>query len=626
MKMTFAEYLVKQIVPEDIKVDKPITKKELERILLEVRDKHPDKFGYIVSDLKKLGDKFAVNEGITIGPNEISVPNKKERDKLIKKYSKLYTTATTESGKASALEKLQDKIVANDTSGMSDSASLMIESGGLGSKRNQLVKMRSTPAVVKDHEGNLVPEIITKAYSEGLDITHHWLQSAEARANLVQGQVSTSKPGEFNKVLNNLVGDVVVSMEDCHTKNGILLNTADEDVIDRYLAVSAGTVKRDTLITPEVQQKLLKQGKKTIVVRSPQTCDAPDHTVCSKCMGLSIDNGKPMPIGYNAGAITAGSLSEPLVQLTLSAKHSTTLAKREEGLRGEKGFRTFVEMPKQYPNRKILSEVYGEVVKILPAPQGGKFLDIRQTRPVPDRYIVLAEEHPLLKKHWRYYIPPQRHLLKNVKVKTKVYPGMELTDGVDNLKDIARLRSLGAARSAAAQGVRDIYANTGQHLDRRHFELLGRSMMTYVKLEKVPRNFPFMRGEVVNYNKLKSELTKLPYKRVALKDALGMTLMENINDVTIGSDITPVIIDHLKKNGVKTVKVTEDLELSPVTTPLTRVLNNSDEWLSKLNHRFIKQTLKDAAQYGQKETIHGYRPIAAYAYGAEITQDKEGKY
>jgi hypothetical protein len=60
---------------------------------------------------------------------------------------------------------------------------------------------------------------------------------------------------------------------------------------------------------------------------------------------------------------------------------------------------------------------------------------------------------------------------------------------------------------------------------------------------------------------------------------------------------------------------------------MTRSLNLApNKWLSKLNHRYISNALKDAAGFGEKENLHGYSPIASYAYGAEFGYGEDGKY
>ncbi|MGN1038104.1 MAG: hypothetical protein ACI4P0_01750, partial [Mailhella sp.] len=534
---------------------------------------------------------------ITMGIDEISVPNKENRDRIIKKYQNLVKNTNDHHKIITYLGDLQADLAKNDLDGSKDDASTMVRSSLTG-KKTQLMKLRTSPGVVGGSGGKVVPEIFPKSYAEGVDPLHFWLGAAESRRNIATGAVNTAKPGEMNKVISNVLNTAVVSREDCGTKQGIFLFAKDDDVLDRYLARDEGPFKAGTLIDADVQQKMLKAGMGQILVRSPQTCACQGGTVCAKCLGIRPGTARPWQVGDNAGVVTAGNISEPLQQMTLSAKHSTAFAKEETGLTGESGFRMFMEMNKYYPNRKILCEVLGVITRIRPAPQGGKYITIRQTRPVPERYIELARKNEMLKNHWDYHIPPNLKIAEGIDVGTEVYPGLALSTGVDNLKDIARLRNLGFLRSSSAQGMYDIYKNTGQKLDRRHFELLARNAAQYVKIIRAPSGFPYNVGEVIEYSKLTQALSSLPKQRVSVDMALGKVLGEGVLDVSAGTEVDASVQKYLKEHRTDAVSIVSGLEIAAESTPLTRVLNKSQDWVGNINHRYIKQTLKDAASFG----------------------------
>lgn len=625
MAKTFAQYLIDSTLPAGMGITRQIDKGYLKELLTEVARKHPDDYGRTVMALKKLGDRFSTLEPVTMGLDEISVPNKEERDRIIQKYQKLVRGEKDEDRVIEHLGNLQKELAANDLNGTTDDASVMVRSSLTG-KKTQLMKLRTSPGVVGGSGGGIVNEIIPKSYAEGVDPLHFWIGAAESRRNIATGQVNTAKPGEMNKVISNVLNTAVVSREDCGTKQGILLFARDDDVLDRYLARDEGAFKAGTLIDADTQQAMLRAGLGRILVRSPETCACSGGTVCSKCMGLRIGTARPWNVGDNAGVVTAGNISEPLQQMTLSAKHSTSFAKKETGLVGEPGFRLFVEQNKYYPNRKILCEVLGTVYRIRTAPQGGQIVTIRQTRPVPDRYIELARKNEQLKQHWDYHIPPNLKLAEGISEGVEVYPGLALSTGVDNLKDIARLRNLGFMRSASAQGMYDIYRNTGQKLDRRHFELLARNASPYVLLVKVPQGFPHSQGETIEYSALVEAVKALPKVSMSVDNALGKVLGDAVLDVSTGTEIDAPTQKYLKENGVDRVAVVQGLEVAAQLTPLTRVVNKSQDWVATLNHRGIKQALKDAASFGHSSNIHGYNPITAYAYGTEMGQSSDGRY
>lgn len=619
---TFGYYAVNSVMPSYIKINKPVDKKELQRILNEIYKKEPSKYKNYVKDIKDMGDRLSTYEALTIGMDEIS-PDKPKRDRIVKKYDSLLNQAKSDDEKIKYYEKAQKELSDLNMS-KKDDASFMVESA-IGGKANQLMKARTTPYAVKDFKGNIAPKTFNKSYAEGVDPLRYFYGAGESRKNLVESNIATSGPGEMSKVFANTMNDSVVSVDDCKTDNGISLFTKDEDVLDRFLAHPAGGYKKNTLITSEVQQNLLKKKIDKIVVRSPQTCEANGNTVCSKCYGSYSHNGKSPRIGDNVGIQSSQAMAEPLTQLALSSKHSTTMAEKDDKLKGLSGLKQVTEMPKEYPNRKVICEVYGEVYWIQRSSTGGHIVKIRQTRKVPDKYIIHAKQDENNDRIWIYDISPRRKLL--VKKGQEVYPGLELTDGFENIEDVARLRGLGAARSALAENVQSVFKNTGQSIDRRHTEMLGRSMFRYAKLDNSSKSLGLNKGDVVEYSSLQSKMNNLNKKEKNVEDALGLTLSKPYLHYLSGTELTKPIIDDLKRNNIKRVKVTDEVSVSPFVTPVTRApLNRTDQWVSNLQHRYLKDTIKDAAQQNYKENLHGYNPISSYAYGVEMTKKPDGRY
>lgn len=626
MAKTFAQYLIDRTLPPGMAITKQVDKAYLNELLTEVARKHPDLYDRTVSALKRLGDTFSTLEPVTMGLREIDVPNREKRDAIIKKYTALVKKDRGDDDKVIGhLTNLQMDLAKNDLDGTTDDASIMVRSALTGNK-TQLMKLRTSPGVVGAHDGGVVPEIFPKSYAQGVDPLHFWLGAVESRRNIAQGAVSTAKPGELLKVMSNVLAPSVVSSADCGSARGILLGTRDDDIIDRYLARDVAGYKRNDLVTPDIQKDLLGRGITTVLVRSPETCDGRGGSVCQMCLGLRPGTGKKWEIGDNAGLVTAGSLGEPLTQMTLSSKHSTSMAVKQEGLRGESGLRQFIESPRNYPNGKVLCEVIGTIHRIMPAPQGGRMVTIRQTRPVPERYIVNGKPRQNMRGYWDYHIPPNLKLADGIEEGAEVWPGKALSTGVDNLKDIARLRNLGFARSSAAQNMYDIYKASGIKMDRRHFELLARNANAYVKVVKAPRSSGLLPGDTISYQELVEKTKTLPYRMVNTDAALGMVLAQGVLDLTVGTEIDERIRQYLKQNMVNEVRVAQDLEIEAVMTPMTRVVNRSSDWLSSMNHRYLKEQVRDAASLGKKSDIHGYNPVAAYAYGTELGHGQGGTY
>lgn len=621
MAQTFAQYLINSIFkPYGITINEPFDSKKQTEVLTQVFREHPDKYDEVVSAIKKLGDNISTWSGLSFGVAEIR-PDYTKRDAITEGYKIKVDKAKTEDEKLDLIVEMQEKLLKVNLD-RDDDATLMIESA-MGGKAGQLSKIRTAP-VFSDRDGKIINEVIPKSYAEGLSPYHSYMNSEESRKNIVDTLLSTSGPGVISKRFSALLGDVVVSTDDCKTENGIELDTDDPSVLDRYLAVDEGRRVAGTLVTAEIQKALLRSRILTIMVRSPQTCEATDNTICSMCYGLNINHGKKLNIGENIGLITAGALTEPATQMALSAKHSITTAKKDTRLKGIKGLTLFTDIPKIYTDKRVVSEIYGVVTHILFAPQGGKIIRVRITKPVPVKYIVNGQESDKFPRHYEYFVPPQRKII--VAVKDVLLPGDPLSDGNENIKDTARLRGLGVARTQLVNNLNQVYKNTGVNLDRRHYEVLSKSMINNVRIDKIPREITeFTRGDIVNYNKFKAFVAKLPYQTVPIDKAEGGVMGETIGIHSVGTMISPEVIADIGKRK-KSVKIISGVEISPSVSSLSNTILQRDNWISNLNHTHIKDTIIDAARTGRSESIHGYNPVPAYAYGAEFTGGKNGKY
>lgn len=164
VRQTFAQYLINKILPDGIQVDKQVDKGVMNGVLSQVANRYPDRYDRVVSNLKRLADHISTMEALTIGLDEIDVPNKAKRDAIINKYQKI-VAKHRESGDQNALNStfvaLQDELATNDLSGSKDDATVMV-TASLTGKKNQLMKMRTSPGVVGSHDGSIVPVVFPK--------------------------------------------------------------------------------------------------------------------------------------------------------------------------------------------------------------------------------------------------------------------------------------------------------------------------------------------------------------------------------------------------------------------------------------------------------------------------------
>jgi hypothetical protein len=330
------------------------------------------------------------------------------------------------------------------------------------------------------------------------------------------------------------------------------------------------------------------------------TCEAGDG-VCQKCQGLD-EKGNIQQIGTNVGVRSAQAMSEPLTQFALNAKHGRTLKADKTQVHGVQGFRQIIESPQQFINKATLSDIDGKVTKIEKAPQGGHF--------------VYVDDH-------QHYVTPIMGV--TVTKGQQVERGDTLSEGIPKPDELVRYKGIGVGRLYMVNSLKNIYANQGQNLDQRHFELLARGGLNHVRILNDPGK-TFIKGDIVSYNNLRSVLGQST-KTLALKDALGETLGKEYFQFAVGMRITAPMIEFLKKQKVKEVVIAPRApEVEFVMKSATMAPKFHHDWLARMAHQGLKTTMQQAAQTGEKSNIHGTHPVPAYTYGAEFGQGEKGRY
>jgi hypothetical protein len=454
--------------------------------------------------------------------------------------------------------------------------------------------MRSvtTPTAVVNDQDQTIPWLISKSYAEGLKPADSWIAVGEARRNAIETYTSVAAPGEMSKVLVNNMSDQIITMLDCGTKNGLVMQVDDPSIIDRYRADDG------TLITARNKPK-----SGNIRVRSPMTCEAPDG-VCQKCYGLDTKGAVPR-LGHNVGMIAAHAMGEPLTQMALSAKHATRTAEKQKAvLKGLSGFKQITEIPQSFFNKATLASQQGMVTNIKRAPQGGHYVNINEN------------EH---------YIPPNLNVI--VQKGTQVNAGDALSEGIPKPDEVIRYKGLGVGRKYLADTLHDIYQRTGVDIDKRHFEILAKTDLNYIRmLDKDSPNFGVLKGDIVDYNRFRKQLNS-KIKIVPLQEAMGQYLGNSLLHHTAGVLITPTMINDFKTAGITQVPIVPEIPLfEPVMKPISRTPLLYPDFLAKLGHRNLKNVILEGAAFGEMANIHGTHPVPAFVFGEEFGLGPQGRY
>lgn len=594
---TYGRYLLNQELPAKHRVTGEITKGELKKRMNALAREDPQQYIQTITHLKRTGDELATLEGLSIGLDDIT-PQYKSRSKVLDPLRKRFDRVATDKERRDIAAYAQQAVL-DDVKKHPGSLTLQVKSGARGNPV-QYANMVGALGYARTPSGKAVPWLIERSYAEGLKPADHWATTGQSMMDVIKTYTAISEPGELSKKLIAGMADAVITAPDCGTRNGIWMQTTGPDTVDRYLARDVGPFSGGILITTQNQSKLAKTAKK-ILVRSPMTCETSDG-VCQKCQGLD-EKGNNHTIGVNVGVRAAQAMSEPLTQFALNAKHGgRTLESDKSQVHGIAGFRQIIETPRQFVNKATLAARDGKVSAISKAPQGGHYVNVDKTQ--------------------HYVIPDLR---VTVKKGDTVEAGDKLSEGIPKPDEVVHHKGISAGRLYMVNTLKKLYQGQGKDLDQRHFELLAKSGLNHVRILEDPSRH-FIKGDTVGYNALRADLSKR-VRQVSIDDALGETLGKEYTPFSVGMRVTSRMAQDLKRQGIKQVFIAPRApSVEFVMKSATNVPKLHPDWMARLAHQGLKNTILHAAHTGQKADLHGTHPVPAYAHGVEFGQGESGRY
>jgi DNA-directed RNA polymerase subunit beta' len=281
----------------------------------------------------------------------------------------------------------------------------------------------------------------------------------------------------------------------------------------------------------------------TISVFSPLTCEAPKG-LCAKCYGKDFATHRLVEMGVPVGIIAAQSIGEPGTQLTMRVKHSGGIV----GLDVTQGLPRVEELfeARTPRNSAVLAEVGGEVTV---TEEDGRMKVTITNQSTGDEEKV-------------YWMPLKVELL--VSNGDLVHPGMQLTGGPLNLREVLQLKGLLSLQQYLIDQIQAVYESQGIQINDKHFETIVRKMSDKVQIE-APGDTQFLTGEVI--------------ERSAFREA---------NDDAVAAGGQPA-----------TAKV--------LFLGITRSALFTSSWLSAASFQHTKHVLTEAACRGDVDHLEGLK-------------------
>lgn len=390
---------------------------------------------------------------------------------------------------------------------------------------------------------------------------------------------------------------IKVEEHDCGTDHGVPVSTEDKDSVGCFLAHPVSHFKKNNEVTAVMLNELKSKGIKSLIVRSPITCESPAKhhggAVCQLCAGRREHRGLP-PVGDYVGITAASAAGESSSQGQLSLKHSSSSAGGPNIASGLKLVTNLANIPEQFPNEAVVAEKDGEIINIRVAAQGGHYID--QT----------GKE---------YYIPAGYELLH--KKGDYVEAGDALSEGIVNPAKIVRLKGIGEGRRYFAESMKSAFDQGGMGgINRRNFEMIARSIIDHVKITNNDGINDHLPGEIVHYQTLVRNYTpRAGSKKVRVDQAYDKYLEQPVLHYTIGDRVTHRRIAKLKDHGVEHVMVNDRKpDFEPEMQRLLDVPIHEHDWMHQLYSTNLERRLVHAVNTGAISDLRGPSPVPGLAY------------
>jgi DNA-directed RNA polymerase subunit beta' len=586
-RTTVGRALIAEVLPE------PLRKKVLDptfvldgkgqaALLTVVAKEHKNDFGVVSNKLKDLGNQFATNKALSLGLDDLRA-DKVTRDKILRMADAKVAEIMKGPGKQVDKEKKVVQVYDGATQAMlhvvdtqhskKPTALFNMMKAGVKPSIDAYRQITMAPMLIMNAKGEVIPSPVRKSYSEGLDTGDYWTSMSGARKGVIQKVQSVEEPGYLTKQVMNSVINNIVGVHDCGTKKGISLPVEEKDILDRHLAVDVKIGKKTfpagTLITPEVRDSLRNNKARIgkIIVRSPLRCEH-GTGICAKCYGLD-ENGQHPAIGKNVGVISAQSIGERATQLSMRTFHEGGIAPVGEAAKARAQLtdqfnrvKQLVQLYEKIPKSATLSTMEGKVTKISKDPAGGTNVFVEGVR----HYVPQDRGEPIV------FVGDKP---KKLSVGMAVQKGDPVSHGPINPHELLPLAGLSKVQGYLSSQLYDLYKSEG--IRRRNIETIVKSMTNLTRVEEPGDNKEFLRGDFAPTSQIQAVNKRLNAERL------------------------------------------RPIQHAPVLKGVQKLpLDIQTDWMARLNHERLHETIIEAANKGWGTNIHGTHPIPGIAHGAEF--------
>ncbi len=276
IETTIGRILFNQIIPTDFGfVNEHMDKSKLGKIITECYKK----FGHhrtvmLLDDLKRTGFEFATVGGISISMEDLTIPAGKS--KIIETSYQEVANVEKQHKRGIITEgERYNKIIdiwTHTTDTIADSVFkgldhfnpifMMADSGARGSKL-QIRQLAGMRGLMAKPSGEIIENPITANFREGLTVLEFFISTHGARKGLADTALKTADAGYLTRRLVDVAQDVIITEDDCHTLNGIMIAdiTEGDEVVVNLKERIIGRIALDNIVDIVTDKTIVCAGE-----------------------------------------------------------------------------------------------------------------------------------------------------------------------------------------------------------------------------------------------------------------------------------------------------------------------------------------------------------------------------
>ncbi|MEP2297780.1 DNA-directed RNA polymerase subunit beta', partial [Algoriphagus sp.] len=351
-----------QFVPKEVGyVNELLTKKKLQQIIAKVvKVCGMSRTAQFLDDIKNLGFQMAYKGGLSMGLNDVIIPEQKEpminkaKEEVDQVWNNYLMGLITDNERYNQVIDIWTRTNSHLTNDLMrqmeedkqgfNAIYMMMHSGARGSREQirQLGGMRGLMAKpqknLQGSVGEIIENPILSNFKEGLDVLEYFISTHGARKGLADTALKTADAGYLTRRLVDVAQDMIITEDDCGSLRGLLVQPLrdNDDIVEPLSERIVGRVsvhdiynpatdeliiESGEMISDEVAQLIDEVGIDEVEIRSVLTCET-RRGVCGKCYGKNLtSSGHIVQTGESVGVIAAQSIGEPGTQLTLRTFH-----------------------------------------------------------------------------------------------------------------------------------------------------------------------------------------------------------------------------------------------------------------------------------------------------------------